>query len=131
MSPRPASPARERAAGGETLSTARARGAAPPPPDALDSATLRLLEGAARLEKHPLARLITVVEQEGEGGRARRAALFRHLHTHRADFPLHARVIGMTGTPGSGKSTLIGRLALELLRSGPSVRVAVLAIDPS
>jgi LAO/AO transport system kinase len=46
-------------------------------------------------------------------------------------YPARARVIGVTGTPGAGKSSLIGRLALELLASGPTVRVAVLAIDPS
>lgn len=98
---------------------------------ALDSATRALLDGAARLQKHPLARLISVVEQEHDAGRARRAAVFRHLRDHPETFPLRARVIGVTGTPGSGKSTLIGRLALELLAAGPAVRVAVLAIDPS
>ncbi len=97
----------------------------------LDAATRDLLERAARLEKHPLARLITLVEQEGRAGRARRAALFGYLHAHPGTFPLRARVIGITGTPGSGKSTLIGRLALELLATGADVRVAVLAIDPS
>src|SRR6185369_11771443 len=42
-----------------------------------------------------------------------------------------AAVFGLTGAPGSGKSTLIGRLALELLARDPARRVAVLAIDPS
>lgn len=96
-----------------------------------DPQTLRLLERAAGLEKHPLARLISLVEQEHDAGRARRAALFRHLRADAVAYPLRARVIGFTGTPGAGKSTLIGRLALELLESGPAVRVAVLAIDPS
>jgi LAO/AO transport system kinase len=97
----------------------------------LDAATRALLSGAVKLQKHPLARLISVVEQEHDAGRARRAAVFRHLRDHPETFPLRARVIGVTGTPGSGKSTLIGRLALELLATGPAVRVAVLAIDPS
>jgi LAO/AO transport system kinase len=92
---------------------------------------LALLDGAARLEKHPLARLITLVEQDHDAGRARRAAVFRHLRAQAETFPQRARVIGVTGTPGSGKSTLIGGLALELLDVGPTVRVAVLAIDPS
>jgi LAO/AO transport system kinase len=118
MRPRPASPARELAA----------RGA---PPPALDAATRALLERAARLEKHPLARLITLVEQEQDESRARRAALFRHLAAHPDAFPPRARVVGVTGTPGSGKSTLIGRLALELLRDDGAARIAVLAIDPS
>jgi len=40
-----------------------------------------------------------------------------------------AHVIGITGIPGAGKSTLIGRLIQELRRRG--YRVAVVAIDPS
>lgn len=102
-----------------------------PPAAAADEPTLRLLEGAARLEKHPLARLISLVEQDHDAGRARRAALFRQLRADPGRHPLRARVIGVTGTPGAGKSSLIGRLALELLAAGPAVRVAVLAIDPS
>jgi len=39
-----------------------------------------------------------------------------------------ARRIGVTGAPGSGKSTLVGLLALERLSKG---RLGVLAIDPS
>jgi LAO/AO transport system kinase len=113
MSPRPASPARSPAEGSS------------------DPGMLALIDGAARLEKHPLARLITLVEQEHDAGRVRRAAIFRHLRSHADAFQQRARVIGITGTPGSGKSTLIGRLALDLLAIGPTVRVAVLAIDPS
>jgi LAO/AO transport system kinase len=96
-----------------------------------DAQTLRLLERAAKLEKHPLARLISLVEQEHEAGRMRRAALFRHLWHESTAHPPRARIVGFTGTPGAGKSTLIGRLALELLEASPTVRVAVLAIDPS
>src|SRR5262245_37048665 len=113
MSPRPASPARSTGEG------------------SLDPALLTLLDGAGRLEKHPLARLITLVEQDHDPGRVRRAGIFRHLRAHADTFPQRARVIGVTGTPGSGKSTLIGRLALDMLGVGPTVRVAVLAIDPS
>lgn len=40
-----------------------------------------------------------------------------------------AHVIGITGPPGAGKSTLIGRLIRSF--TGTGVRVAVLAIDPS
>lgn len=43
-----------------------------------------------------------------------------------------AHRIGVTGPPGAGKSTLIGRLALERLRAlPPEGLLAVLAIDPS
>lgn len=40
-----------------------------------------------------------------------------------------AHVVGITGAPGAGKSTLTGRLASSIAKSGS--RVAVLAIDPS
>jgi LAO/AO transport system kinase len=111
--PRPAPPARDVAA------------------TPLDEELDRLLAGAVRLQKHPLARLISLVEQERDEVRPRKAALFRHLAAHPESYPRRAGVVGVTGTPGSGKSSLIGRLALELLNGDPQVRVAVLAIDPS
>jgi LAO/AO transport system kinase len=42
-----------------------------------------------------------------------------------------ARLVGITGAPGSGKSTLIGRLATALIAAEPEAAVAVLAVDPS
>src|SRR4029453_12330614 len=113
MSPRPSSPARSPAEGSS------------------HPGMLALIDGAARLEKHPLARLITLVEQEHDAGRVRRAAIFRRLRSQADATPQRARVIGITGTPGSGESALIGRVAPDLLAVGPTARVAVLAIDPS
>ena len=40
-----------------------------------------------------------------------------------------AHVIGVTGPPGAGKSTLVDRLAVHVAQGGE--RVAVLAVDPS
>jgi len=40
-----------------------------------------------------------------------------------------ARIIGVTGVPGSGKSTLIAKISAKLLESGH--RVGILGIDPS
>lgn len=39
--------------------------------------------------------------------------------------------IGITGTPGAGKSTLTGKLALEIIKNKSDLRIAILAIDPS
>ena len=100
-------------------------------PPALDPAALALLERARALEKHAVGRLISVVEQDTEASRARRVALFRYLAAHGAEYPDAARIIGVTGTPGTGKSSLIGRVCLRLLERDATLRVAVLAIDPS
>src|SRR5262245_9777779 len=105
--------------------------AAMAPAASLDAGTLALLERARALEKHAVGRLISVVEQDAEATRPRRAALFRHLAAHADRYPDAARIIGVTGTPGTGKSSLIGRVCLALLARHPELRIAVLAIDPS
>jgi LAO/AO transport system kinase len=40
-------------------------------------------------------------------------------------------VIGITGTPGSGKSSLVSRVATEMLAAEPERSLAVIAVDPS
>ncbi len=81
-----------------------------------------LLDGLDRGERRALARLLTVVE-DGTPDQLRRVVggLYPRTGT--------ARVIGMTGSPGVGKSTIANQLAAEL-RSRDR-RVAVLAVDPS
>ena len=44
-------------------------------------------------------------------------------------FAGHARIVGITGPPGAGKSTLVDALALELRKRGKTL--AILAVDPS
>ena len=68
-----------------------------------------------------LARLLTGVESRSPMGEAALRALY----------PLagRAHIVGVTGPPGSGKSTLVTALVAEVRRSGRAV--AVLAIDPS
>jgi len=61
------------------------------------------------------------VERRTADGRKALQAIQPHLG--------HARVIGITGVPGAGKSTLISRYVAELRRANK--RVAVIAIDPS
>ncbi len=81
-------------------------------------------ELAARLlggEKRALARAISLVENGDPAG----AELVAELYPRTGD----ARIIGFTGPPGVGKSTLIGALVKEL-RSHDR-RVGVLSIDPS
>jgi LAO/AO transport system kinase len=43
--------------------------------------------------------------------------------------PGHARVVGITGAPGAGKSTLVSALAAALRRQGKTL--AIIAVDPT
>src|SRR5690348_17162924 len=82
-----------------------------------DSLAQRLLAG----DKRALARAITLVESDDPAG----WELVREVYPKTGD----AAVIGLTGAPGAGKSTLIG--ALIRLRRAADREVAVLSIDPS
>ena len=78
----------------------------------------RLLAG----DRRALARVLTLVE-DGSPGQLREIVAAVHPHSGRA------RLIGLTGPPGVGKSTLVARLVGHWRATG--VRVAVLAVDPS
>jgi LAO/AO transport system kinase len=67
-----------------------------------------------------LARGITIVENRLEGSQA---MLLNAQHSGKA------RVVGITGPPGAGKSTMVSALLRHWLKEGK--RVAVLAVDPS
>ncbi|SFW39674.1 methylmalonyl Co-A mutase-associated GTPase MeaB [Chitinophaga sancti] len=75
-----------------------------------------LLQGSTRA----LARCITLVENEASGYEALLADLPVNHHT---------RVIGITGPPGAGKSTLVNGLIELLLEQGK--KVGIIAVDPS
>jgi len=68
-----------------------------------------------------LARAISDVERHTDVGRSTLLAIQPHLG--------RARVVGVTGVPGAGKSTLISRYVRELRKVNK--RVGVIAIDPS
>lgn len=75
-------------------------------------------------ERRALARAITLVESAREDHRAQAAALLQTLPGDR-----EALRIGLSGTPGVGKSTFIESFGMMLV--GLGLRVAVLAVDPS
>ena len=72
-------------------------------------------------DKRALARAITLVENRDPEGDRLVAELFPRTG--------RARIVGFTGPPGVGKSTLIGSLTAELRKA--ERQVAVLSIDPS
>jgi len=80
-----------------------------------------LARGIAAADRPALARALSLAERDS----AAAAELLARL-AHRLG---RAHVIGITGPPGAGKSTLAGVLVRQFLESGQ--RVAVLAVDPS
>ncbi|MBV0890294.1 methylmalonyl Co-A mutase-associated GTPase MeaB [Paracoccus sp. Z118] len=82
-----------------------------------------LPEKLTRGDRRALARAITLVESTRPDHRARAIDLLAALP------PRQALRIGLSGTPGVGKSTFIE--AFGLMLTGQGLRVAVLAVDPS
>jgi len=83
--------------------------------------TAPLAERLVAGEKRALARAITLIESDDPAG----WELVREVYPRTGK----ARIIGFTGPPGVGKSTLIGALTGELRKADREV--AVLSIDPS
>lgn len=82
-----------------------------------DELVWRALSGDPRA----LSRLATLLENDSESARALRAPLYPRAGK--------AHVIGVTGAPGAGKSSLLAGLAQEISRQGK--RIAVIAVDPT
>jgi LAO/AO transport system kinase len=77
----------------------------------------RLLSG----DRRALARMVTLIENEVPAARRYLAEL--HQYAGRA------HIVGVTGAPGAGKSTLVTRLVRELRRRDR--KVGVVAVDPT
>jgi LAO/AO transport system kinase len=70
-----------------------------------------------------LARMLTLVENNTPDGRDALDELFPHAGK--------AHLIGVTGPPGSGKSSLVNQIALHYRKADSPKRVAIVAVDPS
>src|SRR6185312_1156391 len=77
----------------------------------------RLLAG----DRRALARVVTLIEN----GVPEARSILTRLHAHGG----HAHIVGFTGSPGAGQSTLVMQLARELRRR--EQRIGILAVDPS
>ncbi len=87
-----------------------------------------LVDKALQLDKWSLGQLISQFEDNRAAAAAKRSDVLVELadrDTRNATF------IGITGSPGVGKSSLIGELATRLIAHDATTAVAVLAVDPS
>jgi LAO/AO transport system kinase len=80
-----------------------------------------LLENIFKGDVRSLARAITRVENRSVEG----TELLRRIYPHTGN----SRIIGITGSPGSGKSSLVDRLAALYRRKNRTL--AIVAVDPS
>ena len=80
-----------------------------------------LLEVARGGDRRPVGRLLTLVERGGE--------VADSIATMAQPHSTGAHVVGITGAPGAGKSTLVSKLVGLLVERG--TKPAVLAVDPS
>jgi LAO/AO transport system kinase len=87
------------------------------------------LERLVARDKRALGRAISWCEDGRPQSAAARAELVAALAAHPER--RRARLVGVTGPPASGKSSLIAELAVRLVTSHPELAVAVLAVDPS
>jgi LAO/AO transport system kinase len=80
-----------------------------------------LLDKVRQGNVRAIARMITLVENSDEAAHTAVSALYPDTG--------QAHIIGITGSPGSGKSTLVNELAKRFAAEGE--RVAIVAVDPS
>ena len=80
-----------------------------------------IIKGLRNGDRRSLARAITKVESDSVDGRE----ILRQIYAQTG----RAHIIGITGSAGAGKSTLVGALAREQRRRGKTV--GIVAVDPS
>lgn len=83
--------------------------------------TTELAEAILKGSRRALARLLTLVENESEGVQESLADLFPHTG--------QAWIIGVTGAPGTGKSSLVNMMAQTYREQDKTV--AIVAVDPT
>ncbi len=82
---------------------------------------MTLAEQVLQNRRRAIARLITYIENEHPAAQAELATLFPHTG--------RAHLVGVTGAPGTGKSSLVNELAKGIRATGKTV--AIIAVDPT
>ncbi|OGA32899.1 MAG: LAO/AO ABC transporter ATP-binding protein [Betaproteobacteria bacterium RIFCSPLOWO2_12_FULL_64_23] len=83
--------------------------------------SLQLAERVCTGERRAIARMLSRAEAGSDEAREALDLIYRRAG--------NAHVVGITGVPGSGKSTLVAKLAAAVLKSGR--KIGIIAVDPS
>jgi LAO/AO transport system kinase len=83
--------------------------------------SMNLVEQVLSGNRRAIARLITIIENNGAEAQEALAALYPHTG--------RAHIVGVTGAPGTGKSTLVNELAKVYRRRERTV--GIIAVDPT
>lgn len=94
------------------------------------AATLERLKLAQTHKKHALGKLISLFENIQYSASVERHRTVCYLNQQRSTHK-NGLIIGLTGTPGAGKSSVIDALSQRLLSQTDTLAIAVLAVDPS
>lgn len=89
------------------------------------------VEKARTRNKHAISRLVGIFEDSRPSAVAQRAEVLSLLAAGESAADRPRAIIGLTGTPGAGKSSLLARVVPRLLQMDPRATVGVLAIDPA
>lgn len=97
--------------------------AAPTAPDGVEvmNTGLEIVDRLLAGDRRALARLISQIENDGQEAVEALANLYPHTG--------RAHIVGVTGAPGTGKSTLVNELAKAY--RAEDVRVGIVAVDPT
>ena len=82
---------------------------------------MEMVERVLSGDRRALARLVTLIENEAPEAREYLAEIYPQSG--------RAQIVGVTGSPGAGKSTLVTQICRELRQR--DLRVGVIAVDPS
>ncbi len=88
-------------------------------PEALPALVDRALQG----DRRALSRLISRVENGGTEAWSALAAIYPRTG--------RAQIVGVTGAPGTGKSTLVSEIAKYTRQHHPEITVGIVAVDPT
>ncbi len=85
---------------------------------------MQFSHSALKKNRLTLSRLLSEIEKDSLAGREALNELFAHTG--------NAHLIGVTGAPGTGKSSLVNQLALQYRKdTAAPKRIAIVAVDPS